>query len=1018
MADELCCSLCLSRYSETEHIPLLLKCGHTYCKDCLTGAREQGRTNCPTCSYADAFDQVDRLPKNYLVLEMAIRGLLTRQSSLGLDPWSCSVHHSEPLTYFSRRNGKFFCSECYKTADHADLVFVDRDQVKAQLLGFRELYEKSNPYDMQYRSHVISKLGVTLEGHKYVALENLNSLYQTKRAQIESQHEMRMADLRSFFSSQIEAFSCARTLISLFKECKKQRLPFDSIFQTLSFDKQQALVQALVGYEEREAVDPGKVLARQLEVGFDFTIQPKLLDLTERTVDLSMKVLKDSGASNSEADEYVAHRFERPNTRWGIFDNRNQVEAVSFTVSRTIYLVGVGIGNSFNKGKSVMVEDLQILDGINTRGDILSRVERVEMRNEDGNTKVVRVNLESPLKLSPNTDYTLRAVLKGEAGVFRGTSVSKVVSLNPPGLTINFKGSSYHPDDVKNGDNLEDGPIFDLYFSTGSKTDETRIKRFSTISGNWGFYNPAQVEAFTFTPREAVMLAGVGVCTSTNESVPLLLTNMQVLEGKSTQSPIVLYTLPEMVTVPNTPSKVFQVPINPPISLKGGVSYTLKLNLNSKAGSYRGQGYCGPTIEEGGLSVTFEPALYEGPDRKDGDSCIDGPISDLYLIPKAPEKSFAIGKAPKKMVSSLGGEFKMKRFRGATKGWQINTDNQVESFAFLLTKGVLLTAVGLGAPIDRTKPVRVKSLQILLGKSTAGPVVYSATSETVISCTDSTKQISRVPLKPPVRLDADTHYTLRIVMRGDTKVFKGTGVFSNPLAMEDGCTMTIIRSDMAPIDKRNGDNETDGPIFYMSYILPRSLPTASEVQKVKMRLFPVENEEVVPGVPANVGGEIYVMRYSGFGSSWHINADGKQVEAIAFKADKAMFLTALGVGNASQEGGKVTVMNLRVLRGKSTAGELIYDHGKKEKLINVGDDSRFVKVPLNSRVALDAGSFYTLRVSYKPNSSVIRGVGVDNDPTVGGVHFHFEKTSFDNGDVENGSHETHGPLRDFYFALR
>jgi len=1019
MADELCCSLCLSRYSETEHVPLLLKCGHTYCKDCLTSARSQGRTNCPTCSYQDAFDQVERLPKNYLVLEMAIRGLLTRQSSLGLDPWSCSVHHSEPLTYFSKRSGKFYCSECYKTADHADLVFVDREQVKGQLQGFRELYEKSNPVDMQQRSHVISKLGVTLEGHKYVALENLSTLYQAKRTQIELQHEMRMADLRAFFASQIEAFTCARTLITLFKECKRQRLPFDSVFQSLSFDKQQALIQALIGYEEREAVDPSKILARQLEVGFESTISPKQLDLTEKVVDLSMKVMKEGGASSVEVDEFVAHRFEKPNTRWGIFDNRNQVEAVSFNVSRSVYLLAVGIGNSFNKGKSVMMEDLQIIVGNSTQGEIIGRVERIEMKNEDGNTKIARINFESPIKLSPSVDYTVRTVLKGESGVFRGTSVQKVIKLSPPGLTVTFKGANYHADDVKNGDNLEDGPIFDLHFSTGSKSEEVRIKRFASISGNWGFFSPAQVEAFTFTPKEGAMLSGVGICTSSNEAIPLLLTDLQVMEGRSTQSPIVLFTLPAMLPIPNTPTKVYQVPITPPVSLKGGTSYTLKLNLNSKAGAYRGQGYAGPVIQEGPLSITFEPALYEGMDRKDGDSCIDGPIADLYFLPKAQEKNFAIGKAPKRMVSSLGGEFKMKRFRGAAKGWQINTDSQVESFAFLLSKGVLLTAVGLGAPVDRTKPVRVKSLQILLGKSTAGPVVYSTSSETVISSADTTKQVARVAVKPPVRLDADTHYTLRVVMRGDTKVFKGSGIFSNPLAMEDGCTMTVLRSDMAPADKRNGDNETDGPIFYISYILPRALPTSLDVQKVKQQLFPVENEEVaaVAGVPVVASAEITVARYNSFGSSWHINADGKQVEAIALKADKAVFLTGLGVGNASQEGGKVTVMDLKVLRGKSTTGELIYDHGKKEKLINVGDDSRFVKVPLNSRIALEAGAFYTVRVAYKPNSSVIRGVGVNNDPTEGGVHFHFEKTSFDNGDVENGSHETHGPLRDFYFAL-
>jgi len=53
------------------------------------------------------------------------------------------------------------------------------------------------------------------------------------------------------------------------------------------------------------------------------------------------------------------------------------------------------------------------------------------------------------------------------------------------------------------------------------------------------------------------------------------------------------------------------------------------------------------------------------------------------------------------------------------------------------------------------------------------------------------------------------------------------------------------------------------------------------------------------------------------------------VEAIALKVDKVVFLTGLGVGNASQEGGKVTVMDLKVLRGKSTTVELIYTARRK-----------------------------------------------------------------------------------------
>ena len=40
---------------------------------------------------------------------------------------------------------------------------------------------------------------------------------------------------------------------------------------------------------------------------------------------------------------------------------------------------------------------------------------------------------------------------------------------------------------------------------------------------------------------------------------------------------------------------------------------------------------------------------------------------------------------------------------------------------------------------------------------------------------------------------------------------------------------------------------------------------------------------------------------------------------------------------------------------------------------------------------------------------------MDNSPSVQDVKFTFEKSKFEGGDVENGSHEVHGLLKDFYF---
>ena len=85
-------------------------------------------------------------------------------------------------------------------------------------------------------------------------------------------------------------------------------------------------------------------------------------------------------------------------------------------------------------------------------------------------------------------------------------------------------------------------------------------------------------------------------------------------------------------------------------------------------------------------------------------------------------------------------------------------------------------------------------------------------------------------------------------------------------------------------------------------------------------------------------------------------------------------------------------------------------------MINVGEESRFVKVNFDSPVNIRADTWYTFRVKYKTGTPVCRGTGVNNSPSAGGVDWLFEKATFER-DVENGSHEIHGPLRDFYFTL-
>ena len=480
------------------------------------------------------------------------------------------------------------------------------------------------------------------------------------------------------------------------------------------------------------------------------------------------------------------------------------------------------------------------------------------------------------------------------------------------------------------------------------------------------------------------------------------------MEGLGTRGPSVVYRKDTETVVEPQGSKEFRMPIDPVVSLKPDTIYTVRVHISGNSGSYRGDGFLSPVLAPSGLAVTFHPSTFDGEDRPHSNSSTCGPITALFLVPRNSGKSYELGQASADIVPQLGGEFKLKRFRGASEAWHINSDSQVESFAFVVTKAVIATAIGVGCPVSRRSQVRIKSLQIVLGTSTTGPVGYTAESETMIACGDWDKKVARVPLTRPVRLEANVAYTLRMTIRGDSKVFKGTGLLPGPLSMEDGGTLSVMRSEYAQSEVRNGDNETSGPIFYISYLIPHLNSSLEDAKKLELKLFPVDFK------PKSE--EIKIQRFERFGRKWYVKEDGKQVEAITFAIDKAVYLTAIGLGNAAKPGQKATVLGLKVLQGRSTASPPVYTHSQKEKLTNTGDDTLVVKLQLSHRVAIEPEKYYTVRVQYKPGARVAEGKEATNDHEEAGIQFHFEGTEFEDGDDENGSHEAYGPLIDFYFV--
>ena len=69
-----CCSVCRTRYNEEERVPLLLQCGHGFCKECLSrmfSASPDTSLPCPRCRHMSLVgNSVQALKKNYGILAL------------------------------------------------------------------------------------------------------------------------------------------------------------------------------------------------------------------------------------------------------------------------------------------------------------------------------------------------------------------------------------------------------------------------------------------------------------------------------------------------------------------------------------------------------------------------------------------------------------------------------------------------------------------------------------------------------------------------------------------------------------------------------------------------------------------------------------------------------------------------------------------------------------------------------------------------------------------------------------
>ncbi|KAL5170081.1 E3 ubiquitin-protein ligase KEG [Glycine soja] len=94
-----CCSVCQTRYNEEERVPLLLQCGHGFCRECLSrmfSASSDATLACPRCRHVSTVgNSVQALRKNYAVLALLNSAAAANGGGGGRSSFDCDCTDDE-----------------------------------------------------------------------------------------------------------------------------------------------------------------------------------------------------------------------------------------------------------------------------------------------------------------------------------------------------------------------------------------------------------------------------------------------------------------------------------------------------------------------------------------------------------------------------------------------------------------------------------------------------------------------------------------------------------------------------------------------------------------------------------------------------------------------------------------------------------------------------------------------------------------------------------------------------------
>ncbi|XP_061475301.1 zinc finger protein RFP-like isoform X2 [Rhineura floridana] len=255
--DETTCPICLEYFRE----PVILDCGHNFCRGCLTRYWEESRgaASCPQCR--EAIRRRNFRPNRQLANVVEIAKKFSLQ--VGEGPGSGCESHSEPLKLFCREDEAPICVVCDRSKEHREHQVIPLEEasqeykgkIQAQLQSLVEERqtllewklveeERSQTYLTELEEEKHNVTGAFERMHDF--LDKLERFWLAELADLENEMKKRQEEYVSRLSEEI---SCLSSLITEMEtKCQQPALEFlQDIRTTLSRYQEVQMRQTMLG---------------------------------------------------------------------------------------------------------------------------------------------------------------------------------------------------------------------------------------------------------------------------------------------------------------------------------------------------------------------------------------------------------------------------------------------------------------------------------------------------------------------------------------------------------------------------------------------------------------------------------------------------------------------------------------------------------------------------------------------------------------------------------------------------